>query len=312
VAAVAPRISVVIPTRRRRDPLARTLAALERQTLEPAQFEVVVVGDPSDDLAEVEAVVDAPRRRMATQVITGVTDNASASRNAGWRRASGTLIVFIGDDILTGPDFLALHLARHERDGDPSTGVLGLVRWAKELQVTTFMRWLDRGVQFDFGALEGRDAADWWHLYTANVSIPRAALERVGGFDAERYPFLYEDLDLGRRLNDAGGFRLLYEPRAVGDHLHAPTLEEYRGRIAAVAAAERRWVADDPEHVAYFHDKFASAARQPPARGRGRLLARWVRPGTPLLGRRTWDSVDVFYRQQLAPEFLAAWDENGR
>jgi GT2 family glycosyltransferase len=312
VAVAAPRISVVIPTRHRREPLARTLAALEAQTVDPAQFEVVVVGDPSDDLDAVDAVVDAPRRRMATQVVTGVADNASASRNAGWQRATAPLVAFLGDDIIATPELLALHLARHDRDGDPMTGVLGRVRWASELRVTTFMQWLDRGVQFDFGALEGRDRADWWHLYTANVSIPRAALERVGGFDAERYPFLYEDLDLGRRLNLTGGFRLLYEPRAVGDHLHAPTLEEYRGRIAAVAAAERRWVADDPGHVAYFHDKFATAAQQPPARGRGRLLARWVRPGTPVLGRRTWDSVDVFYRQQLAPEFLAAWDEHER
>jgi hypothetical protein len=35
---------------------------------------------------------------------------------------------------------------------------------------------------------------------------------------------------------------------------------------------------------------------------------------TPWLGRRVWASVDLAYKQALAPHFLAAWEEasNGR
>jgi GT2 family glycosyltransferase len=303
----APRISVVIPTRRRRDPLARTLAALERQTLDPTAYEVVVVADPADAAEAVEAVVAPGRRRMPTRLIAGVADNASASRNAGWHAARAPLVLFLGDDILAVPELLARHLARHDAAGDDRCGVLGLVRWATELRATAFMRWLDRGVQFDFHSIRG-DEAPWYHLYTANVSLSRAALERVGGFDAERYPFLYEDLDLGLRLHRAGGFRLLYEPAAAGEHLHRPTLEEWRARMAAVAVAERRWTEEHPEMRAYFRDRLAEAAALPRASGRGRLLARWVDPNTPLVGARTWASVDIYYRQQLAPAFLAAWD----
>ena len=71
------------------------------------------------------------------------------------------------------------------------------------------MRWLEDGVQFDYGSISGTRAA-WWHLYTGNVSLKRAALEGVEGFD-EDFHILYEDLDLGLRL-DAQGLELVVRP----------------------------------------------------------------------------------------------------
>jgi glycosyltransferase involved in cell wall biosynthesis len=301
------RVSVVIPTMRRPEPLARTLAALERQTLDPGAYEVLVVADPEDDRDAVAAAVRAGGRRMATRLLEGAPRNASASRNAGWRAARAPVVLFLGDDILGVPELLAEHLDWHDRRGGERVGVLGHVRWAPELRPTPFMRWLDRGIQFDYGSIAG-DEASWFNLYTANVSLSRAALEAVGGFDAERFPFLYEDLDLGLRLHESGGLRLLYNRRAVGEHLHAPTVEDYKRRMTAVGAAERRWVEERPEMPAYFHDRLAEAAARPPARGRGRALLRWVDPDTPLVGRRAWASADLFYRQALAPAFMDGWE----
>ncbi|MEA2457347.1 MAG: hypothetical protein QOC95_319, partial [Thermoleophilaceae bacterium] len=56
------KMSVVIPTYRRRDALHRTLAALEQQTLDPGAFEVIVVDDPVDDDSEAVAAVVAGHR----------------------------------------------------------------------------------------------------------------------------------------------------------------------------------------------------------------------------------------------------------
>jgi hypothetical protein len=36
---------------------------------------------------------------------------------------------------------------------------------------------------------------------------------------------------------------------------------------------------------------------------------RRVPRGTPLLGEWVWENADIFYRQQLAPPFLAAWQD---
>ena len=77
--------------------------------------------------------------------------------------------------------------------------------------------------------------------------------------------------------------------------------------MAATATAERRWVEHRPEMPAYFHDRFAEAARMPPARGRAAPLLRLVRPGTPVIGPRAWARADIYFRQQLAPAFLDQW-----
>jgi hypothetical protein len=132
-------------------------------------------------------------------------------------------------------------------------------------------------------------------------------LERVDGFDEDRFPFLYEDIDLGYRLYRAG-FQMLYNRRARAEHLHPTTVEQWDGRMRATAAAERRWVALRPEFEAYFHDRLADAASRPAHRGRvGPALLRFVPSSFPWLGERVWTNVTIYYRQQLAPAFLEAW-----
>jgi hypothetical protein len=179
------------------------------------------------------------------------------------------------------------------------------VDWAAEIATTPFMRWLEHGIQFDYPAIEG-DEASWFNFYTANISLPRALLEDAGGFDEQRFPFLYEDLDLGYRL-DQRGFRLLYNRRATAEHLHPTSIDEWRRRMASIATAERRWVEHRPEMPAYFHDKFEEAAKLPPSPGRTAPLLRFFGPGTPLVGPWAWAGADLYFRQQLAPAFLDQW-----
>jgi GT2 family glycosyltransferase len=304
--APAPEISVVIPTYRRHEALARTLRALESQTVPPRRFEVIVVDDPEeDDSRAVEAAVAAEHRPFRARRLSRGARGVSAARNAGWRAAAAPLVLFLGDDMLADPRLVAEHLGWHQERGGDRVGVLGHVRWARELRSTPFMCWLEHGVQFDYPAIRGTEAS-WAHFYTANVSLPRALLEEIGGFDEERFPFLYEDLDVGYRLG-ARGFRLLYNRGAVVEHLHPTTVAEWRNRMAATARAEREWVRLHPELPAYFHDKFAEAEAERRAHGAGRLLLRWLPPSVPVIGPRIWRSGDLYFRQQLAGAFLEAW-----
>src|SRR5581483_10094866 len=133
----------------------------------------------------------------------------------------------------------------------------------------------------------------------ANVSLKRQMLERVDGFDEERFPFLYKDTDLGYRLYEHG-FHLLLRRPAGAEHLHATTLEDWKGRMAATARAERTWAELRPELGAHFHDRFADALQWPPSQGRLALLGlRFVHPRTPILGRWISERANVYYRQQL-------------
>jgi GT2 family glycosyltransferase len=284
-----PRLSVVIPTLGRRpQALARVVRSL------PDDVEVIVAAD-------------AAAGDVAAETVRADHPGAAATRNAGWRAGSGELVLFLDDDVVPAAGLVERHLAVHDREDDPVVAVLGHVRWAPELRVTPFMRWLERGPQFHYGSIAG-DEAGWAHFYTANVSLRRAALEAVGGFDEETFPFHYEDLDLARRLRDGPGLRLLYARDAVADHLHAVTLDEYASRVAAIAPAERRFVARYPDVDPYFHRMFSEAAAIPSGRGWGARLAPLVPERTPFLGPAIHNRASLYYRQRLAPAFLDAWE----
>jgi len=300
-------LSVVIPTYRRRDALPRTLDALAAQTLPAERFEVIVVDDPvEDDPAAVGDCIQPDRRPFAVNQLSRARRGVSAARNAGWRAARGALVMFIGDDILLRPAALEEHLRCHEREPDERVGVLGPVLWSPEIRVTAFMRWLEQGIQFDFRSLSDGEAT-WTHFYTSNVSVKRSMLAAVDGFDEERFPFLYEDLDIGYRMA-ARGFRMIYNRRAAGEHLHETSLDDWRDRMVATARAERAFVNRHREFVPYFHDRFRAAMDGPPGSRLAARAIRFVPERAPFVGPRIWASADRYFSRELAPSFLEAWE----
>jgi len=297
-------VTIVIPTLGRPEKLRRVLDRLDCQDAEAGSFELIVVADAKEQ--EPEALDGAlAARSFPVRRLQASRPGASAARNLGWRTAGTRLILFLDDDVLPEPSLISQHLAWHERYPEDEIGVLGLVRWADELRVTPFMRWLEEGIQFDYRRIKGTEAG-WGRFYTANVSVKRQMLERAGGFEEEALPFGYEDLDLALRMHEVG-FRLLYNPAAAAAHLHPMDLDFWKRRIARIAVSERQFVAMHPEISPYFFHRFNEAAGGERAKGRGRILARVPR-GFPWLGPRVWSSVDTYFRQALAPHFLEAWE----
>lgn len=302
-------VSVVIPTRGRHRLLARVLDRLEAQR-DPPVFEVVVVADAKED--DRDGVARAiGERAFPTRLLAAERAGASAARNVGWRAAGAPLIVFLGDDTLPEPQHMAEHWRWHQQHAGREVAVLGRVRWADEIRVTPFMRWLDaNGIQFDYDRLDASDDADvgWGRFYTANSSIKRELIEAAGGFDEERLPFLYEDLDLACRLRPLG-FRLLYNRAATVEHVHPVTVEDWKRRAAAVAESERVFVRLHPEVDPYFHRLFSPAAAWPaPPNGRGARLVGVVPEWVPWLGPRVHSSAGATWRYALAKEFMDGWE----
>jgi glycosyltransferase involved in cell wall biosynthesis len=127
-----PRLSVVIPALGRLDVLRRVLDDLERQKAARDDFEVVLVADAAEqDKDSVAGLVAG--RPYAARFLAAEQRGASAARNLGWREASAPLVLFLGADILPAPTLVAEHLSWHERHPDERVGVLGRVRWAREL-----------------------------------------------------------------------------------------------------------------------------------------------------------------------------------
>jgi len=270
------------------------------------RFEVLVVTDQADPEPErVDALV--AERPYPVKRLTGHRRGLSANRNTGVAAAQAPLVLFTDNDTIPSPQLVAEHLAWHHEHPEDEVGVVGHVRWAREIRVTPFMRWLDDGVQFDYPNIRGIEAG-WGRFYGANSSAKRSFVERVGGYDEERLPYLYEDLDFGYRASKLG-FRVLYNRRAEVEHLREMDLEFWRQKVGRLARVERVFVSKHPEIPAYFHRLFSEAAAAPAARGRGRHLIGFVPRSLPGLGEWAWTSADLYYRQALAPGFLAAWDD---
>jgi GT2 family glycosyltransferase len=300
-----PALSVVIPTFGSHEVLGRVLDGYAAQDAGPGAFEVIVVVD-RDDPDPAAAAEAAAGRPFPVRQLTGAVPGASANRNAGWRAARAPIVLFTDNDTIPVPRLVSEHLRWHERHPGEAVGVLGHVRWAPELRVTPFMRWLDRGIQFDYGGIEGVDAGPG-RLYSANASLKRSFIEAVGGFDEEHLPYGYEDTEWAYRASRRG-FRLLYARKAVVDHLRPMTLEFWQKRARRLGAAERRLVELHPELEPSLLWMFRNALHEPPASGRGVKLYPYVPRWVPWLGPRVHASTDLAFKQALAPAFVEGWE----
>jgi len=305
-AGAALALSVVVPTYRRATVLRRALDHLEGQADD--RIEVLVVDDETDDdSATVARAVRADERPFPTTLLHRPAPGVAAARNAGWRGARAPLILFLGDDILVDPGLVKAHLAAHARHPATTDAVLGHVRWAAELRVTAFMRFLEEGAQFDYAHMRAGDAG-WGRLYASNVSFKRELLAAVDGFD-ESFTFGYEDLELGRRLHDRG-LRLLYEPAIGAAHLHPTTLAAWERRMTAAAPAEQAMVAKHPDVAPYFHDAL-SDWRGRRTSARAARLADLVPARLPVVGPRVHAAARAHWKATLATAFFAGWNPTG-
>src|SRR5438045_2816683 len=116
-------ISVVVPTRNRRESLRRLLTALEQQTLSPDEFEVVVCDDGSDD--GTSAAVGELASGYAIRVISQSPRGRAAACNAGIRASTADIVLLLDDDMEPLPPLLAAHVAAHE--GASPAAILGPV-----------------------------------------------------------------------------------------------------------------------------------------------------------------------------------------
>src|SRR4051812_21057920 len=144
-----PQLSVVLSTLGMHDALRRVLDGYSDQDAPHGSFELVVVMDRAE--ADPDAVAAAiGERSYPVRRITGPSPGLSANRNAGWRAANAPLVLFTDNDTIPVRRLVSEHLDWHARNLEEEVAILGHVRWARELKVTTFMRWLDHGIQFDY------------------------------------------------------------------------------------------------------------------------------------------------------------------
>jgi len=234
-------LSIVIPSHDNRERLEATLASACRLEGDPACLEVVVEDDASGD-----GTYEALRGRsypFRFSIARGEHRSQSAATNAAIGRARGEIVLCAASDLIFDPGLVRRHLECHRRFAGADVAVQGHLPYTPELNERPLMYYLMHGgPQFGFTAIRDPCRLAPNFCYAPNLSVSRAVLERVGGFD----PFFRyggQDTDLGYRLV-AAGVRLIYEPEAVAWHDHPVSLEQYFTRqraagLATVLLAER-------------------------------------------------------------------------
>jgi GT2 family glycosyltransferase len=228
----APSASVVIPTRARPGYLDVALRSIAPQAAEHGA-EVLVVSDGPD-----HATAQVAARHGARLQALDRARGANAARNAGVAAARSELIVFVDDDVEAPAGWLAAILlgAREMPDVDVFGGPIvarleggGPHACGREgAPITTL----------DLGPSD-RDTTLVW---SANMAIRTAALERVGGFDetlrgrGEEEDWLRRHARLGGRVRYLAGAGLGHR-RTAAD----ATLRRLSGAAYALGRSARRY-----------------------------------------------------------------------
>jgi hypothetical protein len=164
----------------------------------------------------IEAAVESPPQLIV--VDTPREAGPAAARNAGARRSSGDVIVFVDSDVAVHPDAFARIKAAFASDptltalfgsydDDPRVGGV----------VSDFRNLLHHHVH----QTAAGPATTFWAGLGA---VRRDAFDASGGFDERNFPQpSIEDIDLGMRIVDQGG-RIILDPLLQGKHLKQWTL----------------------------------------------------------------------------------------
>ena len=221
-------ITVIVPTYRRPQDLARCLQALQKQT-RPADEVIVTVRDTDAETWNFfkEFELETLPFRTVTVTITGVV----AAMNAGLDIAKGDIIAFTDDDAAPRTDWLE-RIEAHFLKDKLVGGVGGrdliyknerLLEGAKK--VVGKLQWFGRTIgNHHIGIGEAREVDI---LKGVNMSFRRSALqelrfdERMKGTGAQVHFELVFCLSLRRK-----GWKLIYDPNILVDHYCGQRFDE--------------------------------------------------------------------------------------
>lgn len=221
---MTPACSIVVPTRNRAATLARVLAAVGPIAAVTASELIVADNGSTDATADVIRAAGLDGVRHVVEPVPGAT----RVRNTAMRAARGDVLVFVDDDALPHPDWLAGITAPF---ADPKVAVVGgrvHLRYEAAVPAWWDRRFDDYLAFYDLGDRPIDLGTRPWYDSPrgANMAVRRVALLDVGGFNVRLGPrghrhTVGEESDLCVRLL-ARGHALRYVPDSTVDHLVDP------------------------------------------------------------------------------------------
>jgi GT2 family glycosyltransferase len=205
-----PRFSVVIPTFNRHVELTECLRAIAKSSLDPREFEVIVVNDGGESPEQVLKEAGLPLNLL---LLSQPNSGPAAARNFGARSARGQFIVFTDDDCIPAADWLE----KLERSLSQHPESLHGGRTVNSLRGNPFSETSQSLVDYVHGYYNDTSAERTRFFASNNIAVSARRFEECGGFDESLRAA--EDRDFCRTWHNLRwDFR--YLPEAIVNHAH--------------------------------------------------------------------------------------------
>jgi GT2 family glycosyltransferase len=215
-----PAVTVIVPTRDRRDLLQTCLEGLERTDYD--DLEVIVVDNDSTDQATLAylGALDPARHRVLRHA---GPFNFSTLNNRAVSEARGRLLCLLNNDIeVLSPDWLRIMATQALRDDIGAVGARLLYPDGR-IQHAGVVLGIGGGAAHAHRLLDP-DEEGYFRRHAlpqfvsavtaACLVVQRDRFVAVGGLDEQNFAVAFNDVDLCMRLNSRG-WQSLYEPRAT-------------------------------------------------------------------------------------------------
>ncbi len=204
VAALEPKISVVIPVYSGADFIRETLDSAFGQTFR--SYEIVVVNDGSPDTVRFEDVI---RENLENIVyIKQQNSGAGVARNTAIEHARGSIIAFLDGDDIWFPDFLASQYSFLEAGGYDMAYCDALLFGMSADRQKTFMENAPSSGDADFDSILDLRC----NVITSGTMARKSAIIKAGMFESERVDA--EDFHLWLRIAKSGS-RIGYQRKQL-------------------------------------------------------------------------------------------------
>lgn len=241
------KISVIIPTYRRNSNflllLKKNLSIIKKY---PEILEIIIVDDNEKRTFYIQNKNLFLEEKILVYLNNGHVGSSSA-RNAGINKAKGEIILFIDDDILLTEHALHEHIYFHMKNMSDYVCLVGsTLTPASIYESDTLNQWvIEKNIQF--GDLSSFDKKiDYRFFYTCNLSIKKAFLIKNGIFDKLFSEAIYDDIELGYRL-EKQGLKIYFEKKCISYHLKKYTLEGLMKRCRKMGIYAKKMAKKHPE-----------------------------------------------------------------
>jgi GT2 family glycosyltransferase len=224
--------NVIIPYHKRKNILVNTIHSLDRQSFPKDDFEVVIIGDGTNDFSQEE--ISSLNLSINIRYINSesyINTCAAFKRNRGIEHSTGEILIFLDCDMVVKPSFIEEHFRFH-RGFQPQDSIIqiGLRNFLFDREYPDLIKSLDqlkegsdfhREERFFMMRFTSQNLTTmngpWYYVFSNNISVPKATVEQFGSFDENFKYWGGEDNELGYRYYK-NGVKIVFNPNIESFH----------------------------------------------------------------------------------------------